>query len=219
MSTGWIKLHRQLLEWEWYDDINTKCLFIHCMLRANHTDTEWRGHNIKRGQFLTSVDTLTRETGLSVSQIRTSLKKLISTNEIASKSQARSTVITVIEYDSHQGDDKQVSKPAAMKSQADDNEIATDKNLITKEVNNKETSSLKNDGFNHWWATYPKKVAKPAAEKAFKSKTKNMGEDSFMEFVDLISSDSGKRYKDTDKQFTPNPASYLNQERYNDDRD
>jgi len=46
-----------------------------------------------------------------------------------------------------------------------------------------------------------------------------MGEDSFMEFVDLISSDSGKRYKDTDKQFTPNPASYLNQERYNDDRD
>ena len=136
MSTGWIKLHRQLLEWEWYDDTNTKCLFLHCLLRANHSDTEWRGHNIKRGQFLTSVDTLTRETGLSVSQIRTSLKKLISTNEIASKSQARSTVITVLGYDSHQDNDKPDDKLITMKSQADDNEIATDKNVIIKECKN-----------------------------------------------------------------------------------
>lgn len=136
MSTGWIKLHRQLLEWEWYDDTNTKCLFLHCLLRANHSDTEWRGHNIKRGQFLTSVDTLTRETGLSVSQIRTSLKKLISTNEIASKSQARSTVITVLSYDSHQDNDKPDDKLMTMKSQADDNEIATDKNVRIKECKN-----------------------------------------------------------------------------------
>jgi len=134
MSTGWIKLHRQLLEWEWYDDTNTKCLFLHCLLRANHSDTEWRGHKIKRGQFLTSVDTLTRETGLSVSQIRTSLKKLISTNEIASKSQARSTVITVLGYDSHQDSDKPDDKLMTLKSQPDDNEIATDKNLRTKEL-------------------------------------------------------------------------------------
>jgi hypothetical protein len=136
LSAGWIKLHRQLLEWEWYDDTNTKCLFLHCLLRANHSDTEWRGHNIKRGQFLTSVDTLTRETGLSVSQIRTSLKKLISTNEIASKSQARSTVITVLGYDSHQDNDKPVDKLMTMKSQADDNEIATDKNVRMKECKN-----------------------------------------------------------------------------------
>ena len=136
MSTGWIKLHRQLLEWEWYDDTNTKCLFMHCLLRANHSETEWRGNNIKRGQFLTSVDTLTRETGLSVSQIRTSLKKLISTNEIASKSQARSTVITVLSYDSHQDNDKPDDKLMTMKSQADDNEIATDKNVIMKECKN-----------------------------------------------------------------------------------
>jgi len=136
MSTGWIKIHRQLLEWEWYDDVNTKCLFLHCLLRANHSDTEWRGHNIKRGQFLTSVDTLTRETGLTVSQIRTSLKKLISTSEIASKSQARSTVITVVGYDSYQDNDKQDDKLMTMKSQADGNEIATDKNVRIKECNN-----------------------------------------------------------------------------------
>ncbi len=128
MSSGWIKLHRQLLDWEWYDDTNTKCLFLHCLLRANHSDTEWRGHKLKRGQFLTSVETLTRETGLSTSQIRTSMKKLISTSEIASKSQARSTVITVLGYDSHQDSDKQNDKLLANESQANDKLIATDKN-------------------------------------------------------------------------------------------
>jgi len=133
---------RQRLEWEWYDDTNTKCLFLHCLLRANHSDTEWRGHKIKRGQFLTSVDTLTRETGLSVSQIRTSLKKLISTNEIASKSQARSTVITVLSYDSHQDDDKQVNKLMTMKSQPNDNEIATDKNVRMKECKNEKKKEV-----------------------------------------------------------------------------
>ena len=218
MSTGWIKLHRELLSWEWYDDMNTKCLFIHCLLRANHSDTEWRGHKIKRGQFLTSVETLTRETGLSVSQIRTSLKKLNSTNEIASKSQARSTIITVLSYDSHQDSDKPDDKLMTMKSQADDNEIATDKNLRTKELKkNTVNSSLKNDGFSHWWSTYPKKTAKPDAEKAFKAKTKNMSDDDFMQFVDLISNDSIKRYKETEKQFISNPAKYIRQELYNDE--
>ena len=28
MQQGWIKIHRQLTEWEWYDDLNTFRLFI-----------------------------------------------------------------------------------------------------------------------------------------------------------------------------------------------
>ena len=117
MSTGWIKLHRQLLDWEWYDDINTSRLFIHLMLTANHKDNNWRGIEIKRGSRLTSLDKLSSETSLSVSKIRTSIKKLISTNEIASKSHSQHTVFTMINYDSYQGDDKQVSKPVTNQSQ------------------------------------------------------------------------------------------------------
>lgn len=142
MGTGWIKLHRQLLDWEWYDDTNTKCLFLHCLLRANHSDTEWRGHKLKRGQFLTSVETLTREVGLTTSQVRTSMKKLISTNEIASKSQARSTVITVVGYDSYQGNDKQNDEVVTSKSQDNSKLIATDKNVISKECKNDKNKDL-----------------------------------------------------------------------------
>ncbi len=134
MSTGWIKLHRQLLEWEWYDDINTSRLFIHLMLTANHKDNNWRGIQIKRGSRLTSLDKLSSETNLSVSKIRTAIKKLISTNEIASKSHSQHTVFTMINYDMYQDDDKQNDKPVTNESQTNDKRIATNKN--DKNVNN-----------------------------------------------------------------------------------
>lgn len=209
MSTGWIKLHRQLLEWEWYDDTNTKCLFLHCLLRANHSDTEWRGHKIKRGQFLTSVDTLTRETGLSVSQIRTSLKKLISTNEIASKSQARSTVITVLSYDSHQDNDKPDDKLMTMKSQADDNEIATDKNVITKECKNVRIK-VTNDRFAEFWDLYGKKTDSSKCKTKFARLTKTEIELLFEKLPSYIKSTP-------DKQYRKNPIKWLNGKCWNDE--
>ncbi len=134
MSTGWIKLHRQLLDWEWYDDINTSRLFVHLMLTANHKDNKWRGIEIKRGSRLTSLDKLSSETSLSVSKIRTAIKKLISTNEIASKSHSQHTVFTMINYDVYQDDDKQDDKPVTNESQTNDKRIATNKN--DKNVNN-----------------------------------------------------------------------------------
>jgi len=221
MSTGWIKLHRQFLEWEWYDDSNTKCLFLHCLLRANHADTEWRGHKIKRGQFLTSVDTLARETGLSVSKIRTSLKKLVSTNEMASKSQARSTVITVVAYDSHQVSDKPVSNKVTLKSQPVDNEIATDKNLITKELK-KVTKDLSfiEDGFNYWWEQYPssRRANKKGCLAKFKSKCKGFDDKQVEEFVNKLCYDVKQKVKDAEEvKYVLLSSTYLNQERYNDE--
>ena len=219
MSTGWIKLHRQLLDWEWYDDINASRVFIHLMLTANHKDNKWRGIEIKRGSRLTSLDKLSKETNLSVSKIRTVIKKLISTNEIASKSHSQHTVFTMINYDSYQEDDKQISKRMANESQTNDKRMTTNKNVKNDNNVNKDTSSLKNDGFIFWWNTYPKKVAKPDALKAFKSVSKNMSDDSFRSFVDELCYDAPKRYAETEKQFIPAPAKYLRQELYKDDRD
>ncbi len=71
---GWIQLYRKFMDWEWYTDTNTKSLFIHCLLKANHKEGKWRGHKIGRGQFLTSLNNLSQETGLSVRNVRTSLK-------------------------------------------------------------------------------------------------------------------------------------------------
>lgn len=132
MDTGFILLHRKLLEWEWYDDINTKSLFIHCLLKANHKDNNWRGQLIKRGQFFTSLNHLSFDLKLTTKQIRLSLEKLIKTNEIQSKGANKGTMITVCNYDSYQKKqilkDKQTDKERANKGQTEGKQRATNNN-------------------------------------------------------------------------------------------
>lgn len=101
-----IKLYRKIINWEWYTDVSTKTLFLHCLLRANWKDEKWRGIEIKRGQFITSLATLSKESGLSVQQVRTSLKRLQLTNELTSKQQGKYRLITVVSYDSYQVSNK-----------------------------------------------------------------------------------------------------------------
>ena len=137
MNNGFITLHRKILDWEWYDDLNTTRLFIHCLLRANHKDNNWRGILIQRGSFLTSINTLSKETKLSTSQIRTSIKKLKSTSEIASKSQAQYSVITMLRYDQYQTNDKVNDKPVTSQSQTNDKPVTTNNNDNNDNNNNK----------------------------------------------------------------------------------
>lgn len=99
---SFIKLHRRMLKWEWYDDINTKVLFIHLLLIANWEDKKWKGIVIKRGQVVAGRKKLSKETGLTEQQIRTSLNKLISTNEITSKTTNKYTLLTIEKYDVYQ---------------------------------------------------------------------------------------------------------------------
>ena len=35
---GFIKLYRSMLQWEWYDDVNVKVLFLHLLLKANYEE-------------------------------------------------------------------------------------------------------------------------------------------------------------------------------------
>ena len=137
---GWIKLHRSVLEWEWYDDANTLRLFFHCLLKANHSDKTWRGITVKRGEFITSYDALSKELRLTVKQIRTSLNKLKRTNELANKSTTQYTVIQVVKYDVYQVEDKQEGKPMANEGQTKGKQRATTKN----DKNNKNKKNDKN---------------------------------------------------------------------------
>jgi len=100
--SGFITLHRKLLDWEWYSDINTKTLFIHCLLKANWEDKNWRGIDVKRGSFVTSYDSLSKETKLTIQQIRTSIFKLTKTQEINIQTTNKFTLLSVVKYEDYQ---------------------------------------------------------------------------------------------------------------------
>lgn len=148
MDESWIKIYRKLLDWEWYDDINTKVLFIHLLLRVNTTDKEWHGMKICRGQLVTSLANLSEETGLSVRKIRLSLDKLESTGELTNKTTNKYSIITICKYDSYQenkkSNDKQNGKQTAIKRQTNDKQTATTKEYknIRIDSTNVESTSL-----------------------------------------------------------------------------
>lgn len=99
---GWIKLHRKIMEWEWYKDSETKSLFLHLLLKACTEPKEYRGLPIARGQLATTLTLLQQETGLTVRSIRTGLKRLTKCQTIDTQSDTRFTIVTIRNYDSYQ---------------------------------------------------------------------------------------------------------------------
>lgn len=111
--SGWIKLHRSLLDWEWYDDANATRLLIHLLVSVNYERKQWRGITVEPGTLITSFEKLSEETGLTVKQVRVSIKKLESSGEMARKRADKGQAITLVKWDKLQSDEeKRASKRA-----------------------------------------------------------------------------------------------------------
>lgn len=134
---GWIKLHRKIVDWEWYDDLPTFKLFIHLLLKANYEEKNWRGQKIEKGTLVTSLSSLSAETGLSERQVRTALTHLKKTGEIDKQSTRQNTLIIVMNYSVYQ--DLSDIPPTQCRHSADkrattnknDKNVKNDKNNIS----------------------------------------------------------------------------------------
>ncbi len=148
---GFIKLHRRFVKWEWYEDINCRILFLHCLLRANHEPTLWQGQEIKSGQFITSFNNLAKEVGLTIRQTRTALDKLKMTRELTHETTSHNSIITINNWDKWQ------SKRHA-KSRFDDNrqEIKEIKNNeeVVEEAQEKNLQCNSSLSLNEWFGEY-----------------------------------------------------------------
>lgn len=129
---GFVKLYRELLNWEWYSDLPVRTLFIHCLLKANYKNTKWKGQTINAGEFITSIASLARETGLSQQQTRTALFKLKSTYELTIKTTSRYSIITVNSWRKWQTG-QQANEQTSNKQSTTDKEYKNNKNNIYRE--------------------------------------------------------------------------------------
>lgn len=126
---GWIKIHRKLIDWEWYKDVNTFKLFMHLLLKANIETKKWQGLTINRGQLITSLKNLSHETGLTEKEVRTALSKLEKTKEVGKQSSSVNTTLTMLNYDLYQSMGKPTDKQGANKGQGKGKAGATTKEL------------------------------------------------------------------------------------------
>lgn len=99
---SYIKLFRSLRDWEWWNDANVKATWVTILVMANWKDKRWKGVDIGKGSFFTSIDHLSKEIGLSIQQTRTALKKLKSTGEITTKATNGGTLVTVVNWEKYQ---------------------------------------------------------------------------------------------------------------------
>ena len=102
LEGGFILLHRSILRWEWYGDLNTARLFIHLLLTVNYEPQRWQGIAVERGQRVASMAKLADETGLTVKQVRTALEHLKRTGEVTHKATSKYGLFTVNHYDRYQ---------------------------------------------------------------------------------------------------------------------
>jgi hypothetical protein len=132
---GWIKLHRKIANWQWASSPNHMTLFMQLLLRANHKETKWRMETIKSGQLLTGRKQLMEWTGLTERQIRKCLDDMELTGEIVRKRSAKYSIISIRNWETYQGDDRETSgkRPANVQQTStskNDNNANNEKNNI-----------------------------------------------------------------------------------------
>lgn len=102
LENGFIKLYRSLLKWEWYDDVNTKVVFLHLLLTVSIEDSKWHGITVRRGSRVSSYAILAKETKLSVDKVRTAIRHLEATGEVTRSKYPKYTVFAINHFDKFQ---------------------------------------------------------------------------------------------------------------------
>ncbi len=102
LGSGYIKLYRSLLNWEWYDDINTKTVFLHLLLTVSIAESQWHGITVPRGSRVSSYAVLAKETRLTERQVRTAISHLEMTGELTRYKHPKFTVFAINNYDKYQ---------------------------------------------------------------------------------------------------------------------
>ena len=209
---GFIVLHRQMLEWEWFNDINTCHLFLYCLLRANHEPKKWRGININRGSFITSLEHLSNDTGLTVSQVRTALNKLKSTGELTNETTSQYSIISIKNYNKYQDYDKQNDKRITSKQQTNDKRMTTNNNdnNDNNDNNKEEVEEEKLKNSKNFYGEYGNVYLSP--KNYDKIKTFVLNDATLTELINELSetiASKSDRYKPYDEKYPDAHFTYL----------
>lgn len=134
-SNGYIKLHRKLTDWGWYKDANTMRVFMHLLITANYTETEYMGEAIHPGETVIGRRSLASALGMSEKNVRTALKHLKSTNEVAIRTTNKFSVVTIVNWELYQVNDGNVANKTA-------NKVASEGPASGHTIRNKESKNI-----------------------------------------------------------------------------
>lgn len=132
-AMGYIKIHRELADWEWYHDDRCVRLFVHILIKANWTVGRYMGRDILPGQLVTSTSKLAEQLGWSRSAITRTLDKLKKSGELDSFSDSNRTTVTIVNWAKWQDDDGKPERKSKRNRNASDTPTGTRPDTIEEE--------------------------------------------------------------------------------------
>lgn len=220
--SGYVKLYRSIINWEWFKDSNTVHVFLCLMALAAFKDGRWQGTEIKKGQVICSRATLSEKTGLSEQNIKTALKHLKSTSEITIETTSRFSLVTLVNYTKYQEYEREVTSEVT--GEVTLNQPASNQQVTSDQPHRKNVNTLKpvkpvnnnDERFEEFWELYPKKQAKQPALKSF---TKlNPSEELFAIICNAVVQQSKtSAWTKENGQYIPMASTWLNCKRWEDE--
>lgn len=143
--TGWLKLHRELMDkpiWE-SSTAAQHSILITLLMMANHKEKEWefngKKYKAEPGQFVTSLEAIRKKSGkdVSIQNVRTALVRFEKLEFLTSQSTNRNRLITILNWASYQrkDDNEDIEKTTTQQAtqQATNKQLTTNKNVRKKE--------------------------------------------------------------------------------------
>ena len=213
--SGWIKLHRKIQDnplWT-CEPFTRGQAWVDLILLANHKDSFFYKRNVKvdvlRGQVGRSEVELSDRWKWSRSKVRKYLNDLEKGQQVIQHKTFITQLVTVVNYESYQEKEQQSEQQQDSRKTAEEQQQDTYKN----DKKNKEGKEGKetNADFDLFWNLYDKKTGD---KNGCIKKWDRLKPETQTKILSILPE---WKTQFSDKQFQPYPATFLNQERWNDE--
>ena len=165
--TGWIKLHRKLLDSPIFQNEKLFKVFAYCLMKASHKEhTQLVGRRVvhlQKGQFVFGRKRASEELRLKESTVRDYVKLLEKLGTIDIKSDNKFSVITVINWAVYQNDEeisdsKNDKKPTTNQHQMDNKSTTNQQQINTNKNVKNEKNVVVGDDFATIYNLYQENI-------------------------------------------------------------
>lgn len=218
MSSGWVKLHRSILE----DPVWTtatpeqKAVLMTVLLSASHEPRQWawegKKFEVQPGQFVTSLSNLATKAGVSIQSVRSAIARFEKLDFLANESTKTGRLISIRKWSTYQDTadtpNKEASKDPTKTQQLSRMKEGKKENLSSKK-------SMPSD-FMEFWKAYPKHQKRQDALKAW---AKLSPEPDLQETIlnALEKQKATDQWQKSGGQFIPHASTWLNGRRWEDE--
>ena len=148
INTGYISVHRTLMDKSYYNRSQYVHLWLHLLLKANHAGKNriWNGEEIilQPGQLLTGRIKLSEETGIPQSTIEKILNFFEKNNQVEQQKNSRNRIITIVSWHKFQKRNNKITSEEQQKdNQGTTKEQLRNTNNNDNNVNNDNNETIK----------------------------------------------------------------------------